>query len=1403
MKLSPSDATPAYRGYRLQALYTLFRILNQQGPPLVFQPEGSEDLAVFDNANRLLEIVQVKQRSSNLALSAFNPEKPNSFFYRASSELGKDPTVRVTIVAFGMVGPELSNALNQAGTDRTNVLDKIEEYGHISKNKATLVIERATLKAADELKLTTAVHQTLKESLPGVDPESAFDLLMRWLYDCAENRTMVRRTDVIDRINKVGEFVTARAAYHMEWFTSIIPLEDVLSEDKSFREGLANEFYQGISTRYEHVLADLDVVRTEKLATISSAFGDKRVVILHAASGQGKTTLAFRYLRDFFPAQWRFRVVSMGSREQVLRAAFAIGKHADAISIPIAIYVDVAPRDNKWIELVRQLATHPHIQVLVTIREEDWRRANLSGVEMAFNSVELDFDRSEAQRIYEALTSKLTSPNMLDFEEAWTKFGEAGPLMEFIHLVSQGTSIYERLKQQVTHLENEVRLGHLHTSELALLRLVAVASAFEARLCLVPLVKHLKLSAPQATLHLFEKEYLLRVSQNGRLLSGLHPIRSAILSEILSDPELVPWEQSASACLAFIEESDMESFLLYAFSRRRTKLDQLLAALDNYQPQTWMAIAGCIRAQTWLGVAEYIEANHEVIQDAAEQVGHGWAHFLDFDITSSSDKEIAKSWWRDIDIIPEEGKKILEDLQSRQTAKKEVFTRVTRWLSRRTEQPEIPVDEQNWEAAAESIFWLQHLDTVWPLTEWLPQTVLDAIVQSLSIEALANLTLALVKSGQFEVWLVENRPRCISRFRKEMLSVRLEDDGKKVTTHFVYDMDELNEDSSARSSRQLFVPENRFQWEALRRIELLRKLLPDREWFASNGYGHLFWEGFLDLDESEKTGIAREHLPIRWLTSVNALLGGLGNQQFRPQSWRDYADKVMALRETVLNSLKQLEVGLEAHFRRRKANPIWDAEVDSEVWQRCKILLNGPPLLPLSAVDEWGFVSESSSKETAQEENSRRVLVSRNGLALQKYQSHLKTFSEYTRTLSNFFFQAVAGMIVQPWLGKGENRANVLEIAKQNGINTGSIRLATLNLAESIKNLDAFHCALRPLLAPFYDTDGLDGFDKSEREIFNRIWTMWYYFAAHPDKVMQSASTDCVSQATAVLRKTRLKLRDAFRSKAQRATVSIVSETITWDSKPALWLTVDAELPWTIYEALDDVINALRNATTVGEKDFRRYLLDFHWPYVVVVPLVRGRYITPVAWRISLAVIIQSDEATGFKWWNLVQHPIPQNAIDQLNLRGWNLPGLEVGTKLLQSVGLLFLLAAHIRDFRRLLETGEVDDEGSDILQGYLIRLAAKLSEAFQLALDAQNEMSSVINSMPPSEVDESPALAEAAQILTELRNLILPSDNFDGEETLTLQRLFDWADQLEQAPQRALICSLDWAANVLDRSTP
>jgi len=398
-----SDATHAYRGYRLQALYTLFRVFETgSAANLIFQPEGEEDLSICDTANNLIEVVQVKSYGSTLTLSDFKPDKKDTFFYRIAKLSKAHSGLSITIASFGTVGPELRQALAIDGPDRQQVAHKLSEHGYLPEAEAQALLGKIQLTRVDEAALTQSVYSTLRNSLAGVDAEAAFDLLHYWLFICSERKTKLTQQDVIDRVNRVGKFTAERAAHHGQWFTTIVPIEDHALTDEA-RQELTDEFYRGISTHYDHILADLDVVRPTKLEKLAEAFESTRVVIVHGASGQGKTTLALRYLREYFPSQWRFQVKLIENKQHALSIATALVGQADAIDFSVVVYLDVSASDRDWPDLVKQLAVHPNIQVLVTIREEDFNRASFTGAAMRFSAVDLTFDETEARELYQAL----------------------------------------------------------------------------------------------------------------------------------------------------------------------------------------------------------------------------------------------------------------------------------------------------------------------------------------------------------------------------------------------------------------------------------------------------------------------------------------------------------------------------------------------------------------------------------------------------------------------------------------------------------------------------------------------------------------------------------------------------------------------------------------------------------------------------------------------------------------------------------------------------------------------------------------------------------------------------------------------------------------------------------------
>lgn len=269
---SQSDATPAYRGYRLQGLYTLSRLLESNDRAnFTFQPEGKEDLAIFEANKNLVEVVQVKAHSKDMALSSFKPEKSDSFFYRVAKLLKTNPHLKISIASFGEIGPELHQACGGNHNKRKTVARKLSDYGFLSEVEADSLLAKIQLISVKEATLTESVYRFIKEALTGIDPESAFQTLQSWLYICAENKIKISQRDLVDRINKVGQFIAERAAHHKEWFTTIVPLEEQ-EIDAKVKDELSDEFYRGISARYEHILGEVDVLRHKKLKELAKKF---------------------------------------------------------------------------------------------------------------------------------------------------------------------------------------------------------------------------------------------------------------------------------------------------------------------------------------------------------------------------------------------------------------------------------------------------------------------------------------------------------------------------------------------------------------------------------------------------------------------------------------------------------------------------------------------------------------------------------------------------------------------------------------------------------------------------------------------------------------------------------------------------------------------------------------------------------------------------------------------------------------------------------------------------------------------------------------------------------------------------------------------------------------------------
>ena len=631
--MAEKGAQAALRGYRLQALYILWCMLGEKDPDVAFQPEGSEDLSIFQG-KKLIKSIQIKAHTANLSLSSFSPQNENSFFHRCA-KFKHRPHVQISVASFGGIGQEINRAWKGPGNERHAITEKMFGYGFVNDD-IEFLFANLSWEAVTEDTIKVEVFAQLNKAITAGDPESAFDLLTYWIYTASENRSQITRQDLIDKINQVGQYLAHRSTHYSEWFRNIKPLEEQ-KVSLEIKDKLAEEFRAGVSARYEHICANLDVVREDKLSEINKAFADgAKTVIVHGASGQGKTALALRYFKDYLPEKWRYSVQFVRGRQHAAQVATAIAGHMQAFGTPLYLHLDVSSADQEWDGLIKDLVSELNIKILVSIRQEDLARTNLREYEHgSLATVDLSFDRHEAQGLYQLMYSDSVEVPYPSFDESWQRFGGQGPLMEYVYFLTHTETLGKRLESQVRRLRDEIIKGVFSKEELAFLRICAVATAYQARIKLRSLADWLDLADAARTLELLEKEYLLRRSEDGHLIEAMHPIRSEILADILTDPTLSPWLESSLNAIAHMPESDLETFLLFTFSRRYDDSDAFLKSLLKQFPITWTGFAGVSKAILWLGIKRYLVENWDVITKAREIASDAAILVLDADLAQA------------------------------------------------------------------------------------------------------------------------------------------------------------------------------------------------------------------------------------------------------------------------------------------------------------------------------------------------------------------------------------------------------------------------------------------------------------------------------------------------------------------------------------------------------------------------------------------------------------------------------------------------------------------------------------------------------------------------------------------------------------------------------------------------
>lgn len=1398
--LHPDNPTATYRGYRRQALYALYRLFDGALPSgSTIQPEGNEDLAIYAPSGELSEVIQVKDYSSNLVPSSFKP----SFYKRIAPLCEPGSEVQVKIASFGAVGPRFVDAQKGNAKALAQAVDTISGYG-LTREQASDVIHHIDFVRVCEEDLQKQLLAALCDTVTGTDPKEALNSLMWWLLTSSEKQKIIDRKLAVDKLGQIGKFTAERGAFHADWYQTVIPLSE-LCEAVADETTLASEFYRGVSARYAHILRGFDVPRDDMLCQIHDAFNQKSVVVIKGASGQGKTTLAYRYCSDSCSDEFAFVVKSAEDLAHARRVALALTGHAEAIEVPTLVFLDVAPGDLHWLEVVKGLITTPGIRVLVAIREEDWQRSSVSGADFDFGTVDLAFDKFEAERIYETLSHRLEVGSSIDFEEAWAHFGSKGPLMEFVYFLTQTETLRERVESQIRHIQEQVARGERGREELNLIRHIAVANSFEARVQLPLVFQSIDVLSPERTLELFEREYFLRVSDNGKQAESLHPLRSSIIAEKLTDPAIAEWGTVAAHCLPWIADHDIERFLLCAFSRREDAIQNLLESLHDFTPDTWISACGIARALHWLGLRQYVEENAELIDEAMASSGSGWYILLDFDIGFACGEEGFNAFERMPNLNPRLAE-LSKQYRTRQAPKANAHRLLRSWLGTRQGQLKAPSSAEEHLAKAELHFWIGRLGIDTPLSA---APSLEEWEDALNVVPLGDLGDYVCGMGECNPeWhderIVAERSQLLERIREPGQFVKYDDSGDALVGHFLIDLNEL-----AFLPRKSSVTDGgdtpSIHAMAIQRVNLLGKIFLGKVRYGAVGYGHRNAIIPSEHDDAEKPGVLAENIHPPWPARFNAIFRGLVELDHRPDSWLQYIERINDARQKVLQALGELREGLltpKTHAQEGRF-----AYLDT--WKECKAMFDGLGLLPRPAIDEWGFLSEANKDDSSE-------LLTARYTANTRFKGLWKALQEYTRTVENFFTQAKDCHLLIPILrttSDAHDRTRVLKTAAAIGVSENSLRLSVVNLKDAYRAVQVLQEEISEVTIRLNRERCTPGLDSKERASFAEALDFWLRFVRNPrpahrnrDVAKRRKRKNSVRRKTRdtmkeVLTPIRTDIRTHLRSiKEHGIAAKVYSESVPWKGDSALWITADVSHPMETLLIPKLTWNALqRSFRRIGFSSVPLCVMDVRWHKIIVVPLVQGRSLRREAWTNFDGAIYNTDDELETQLWRCLPDELPFETCRDLNIDHWAPDArLIFFHDFAGAVADLLNQVGHIADLRRLPEA-EIDDEGVPLLQARLNHEGAKTSVMAQRVFDTCARLLEFIECIPEAEQQRRPNLLQCLELLVSLKEALLPTPGFHEKAELTLDHFVDWQNRLMTAFETLGFASMLWTADVYD----
>lgn len=600
------------RGIRYQILYSLlraFELYDEDKRASSIRLEGIEDV---DRLGLHSDDEYIQVKSSQNPWNWSKLKEPLLGFlktYRA------EPSSRFALVFDFQLSQDIARLAefkSLSSKEKSRVGKKFHNMCHqigASFDEAENLLSKLNIVSVTEEQIWEKLRLTISEvfELGSQAVDIYILVLVAKLLDWAKNRKTVFRENIDGVRVEIGQALSREnefQAYGRGLIDKISWKVDANTAD----------FFEGKGTRPGHIAAEVDIVRPTWLERIDKAIIASKVCILRSSSGQGKSSLLYRYAYERWSVDHTFILRVAESQEHVALVCSYL-RFRTNLGLPILLLIDAAGWHTRLWPLIAQECAALGIRVLITIRNEDWYRFARESL-TSYEILEPTLDLDEARQIFKTFQDKGKLHASIDSPEwAFEKIGKPHLLMEYIYLLTHGRILEDRLRDQLKQFTEQ----NEDPAKVEILRRTALADALGAPVFADKLLKGIQLrDDSQQLLQSLSGEY---INVEAGLITGLHWVRSDHLAHILHEE----YPNPASTALAILDAIHIDSiptFVSNAMCRQGLDTDAFINGLvERAKTVDIRTVLAFLNGVFEAGERQFFDSNLNLFDKAYELLG--------------------------------------------------------------------------------------------------------------------------------------------------------------------------------------------------------------------------------------------------------------------------------------------------------------------------------------------------------------------------------------------------------------------------------------------------------------------------------------------------------------------------------------------------------------------------------------------------------------------------------------------------------------------------------------------------------------------------------------------------------------------------------------------------------------